>query len=85
MKSDKNKIYKMPKPKKGESKDNFIPRCISHMFHNEPDTLTSTDKKSKQAYAICNSLYNRKRKKKSKKESRICDFDTFVNENINSH
>ena len=66
----------MPTPKKKESKKKFIPRCISHMYHNEPDTLTSKDKKSKQAYAICNSMYD-----KSKKESRIYNFETFVNEN----
>ena len=63
----------MPKPRKGEKKKKFIPRCISYMYHKEPDTLTSKDKKSKQAYAICNSLYD-------KKESRIYNFETFVNE-----
>ena len=67
----------MPTRKKGESKKKFIPRCIKHMYHNEPDTLTSKDKKSKQAYAICNNLAK-------KKESRIYNFDTFVNEKYNT-
>lgn len=64
----------MPTRKKGESKKKFIPRCIKYMYHNEPGTLTSKDKKSKQAYAICRNLSD-------KKESRIYNFETFVNEN----
>lgn len=72
----------MPEPRKKETKNKFIPRCISHIYHNEPETLTtkSKKKKSKQAYAICNSIFDRSKKKK-KNESLICSFDTFVNEN----
>ena len=69
----------MPTPRKKESKKKFIKRCIPYMFNNEPGTLTSSDKKSKQAYAICNSIYD-----KSKNESRIFDFETFVNEKYNN-
>ena len=51
------------KPKKYERKKKFIKRCISHLFNEEEEILTSKDKKSKQAYAICNSEYSRKNKK----------------------
>lgn len=72
----------MPEPRKKETKNKFIPRCISYMYHNEPGTLTTKvkKKKSKQAYAICNSIFDRSKKKK-KNESLICNFNTFVNEN----
>jgi len=50
----------MPKPRKRERKKHFIKRCIPYMFDNEPETLTSKDKKSKQAYAICNSFYDKR-------------------------
>ena len=67
----------MPTPKKGERKKKFIKRCIPYMMENEPDTLTSKDKKSKQAYAICNSTFDRRNKKKNEN---ILYFDEFVNE-----
>lgn len=66
----------MPTPRKKEPKKKFIKRCIPYMFHNEPDTLTSTDKKGKQAYAICNSIYD-----KSKKNE-IVIFSNFVTESL---
>jgi hypothetical protein len=59
----------MPTPKKGERKKKFIKRCIPYMHKEEPDTLTSKDKKGKQAYAICNSIYDRSKKKKKTNES----------------
>lgn len=75
----------MPEPRKKETKNKFIPRCISHIYHNEPEILTTKTKKkkSKQAYAICTSIYDRekRRERRKKKESLICNFDTFVNEN----
>ena len=36
----------MPTPKKGERKKKFIKRCIPYLYDNEPDTLTSKDKKN---------------------------------------
>ncbi|MCK9417390.1 hypothetical protein M0Q97_12190 [Candidatus Dojkabacteria bacterium] len=75
----------MPEPRKKETKNKFIPRCISHIYRYEPETLTtkSKKKKSKQAYAICTSIYDRekRRQRRKKNESLICNFDTFVNEN----
>jgi len=50
----------MPKPKKREGKKHFIKRCIPYIFDNESETLTSKDQKSKQAYAICNSFYDKR-------------------------
>ena len=73
----------MPEPRKKETKNKFISRCISHIYRYEPETLTTKVKKKKtrQAYAICNSIFNRNKKKKMKKnESLICNFETFVNE-----
>lgn len=69
----------MPKPKKGERKKHFIKRCIPYMIENEPDTLTSKDKKSKQSYAICNSIFDRRNKKK--KNESIVKFSEY-NEDI---
>ncbi len=45
----------MPKPKKNESKDDFISRCIEYLYDNEEDKLTadSEEEKNDQAYAIC--------------------------------
>ena len=60
----------MPKPKKRETKKKFIKRCIPYMFHNEPDTLTSKDKKSKQAYAVCNSIFDKSKKKNEAAEEK---------------
>jgi len=68
----------MPTPKKGERKKKFIKRCIPDLFKEE-GTLTSKDKKSKQAYAICNSTFDRRKKKKNEN---ILYFDEFVNEDI---
>lgn len=68
----------MPTPKKGERKKKFIKRCIPDLFKEE-GTLTSKDKKSKQSYAICNSMFDRRKKKKNEN---ILYFDTFLNENI---
>ena len=64
----------MPKPRKGERKKTFIKRCIPYMFNNEPESLTtkSKKKKPKQAYAICNSIYDRKN------ESSILRFSDFL-------
>jgi len=67
----------MPIPKKGERKKKFIKRCIPYMFENEPETLTSKEKKSKQAYAICNSIFDRRKKK----NENIVFFEDF-NENV---
>lgn len=67
----------MPTPKKGERKKKFIKRCIPYLYDNEPDTLTSKDKKNRQAYAICNSIYD-----KDKKNENILSFKNFINENI---
>jgi hypothetical protein len=47
------------KPKKYERKKHFIKRCIPYVFDNEPDILTSKNKKSKQSYAICNSIFDK--------------------------
>ena len=69
----------MPTPKKGEKKKDFIKRCIPHLYNEEPEALTSDDKKNKQAYAICINTFNKKKKKKN--ESIIFNFETFVNEN----
>lgn len=67
----------MPKPKKGERKKTFIKRCIPYLYKEEPDTLTSKKHKNKQAYAICNSLYDDKNKKKNEN---ILSFKKFINE-----
>jgi len=48
------------KPKKYERKKHFIKRCIPYMFDNEYSILTSKDKKSKQSYAICSSMFDKK-------------------------
>jgi hypothetical protein len=69
----------MTVPKKGEKKKKFIKRCISFLYNEEPETLTSKDKKNRQAYAICNSMYD---KKKNKKNENILLFNDFINENI---
>lgn len=68
----------MPTPRKGERKKKFIKRCIPDLFKEE-GTLTSKDKKSKQAYAICNSTFDRRKKKKNEN---ILFFDEFINENF---
>lgn len=47
----------MPNPKKGESKDKFISRCISYVMNNEG--ITDTD----HAYAKCNGIWNQSKKK----------------------
>ena len=51
------------KPEKHERKKKFIKRCIPHIFNEEEDSLTSKDKKSKQAYAICNSKFDKRNEK----------------------
>jgi len=71
----------MPSPKKGEHKKKFIKRCISYMYNEEPDKLTSKDNKNKQAYAICNSTFDRRNKKKNE----IKKYDDFVNEGLLSN
>jgi len=67
----------MPFPKKGERKKTFIKRCIPYIIENEPDTLTSKDKKCKQSYAICNSIFDKRHKKKKK---RIKLYEEFIND-----
>jgi len=41
----------MPKPKEGESKKQYIPRCVSYLVKKE-------GKKQKQALAICFAMWN---------------------------
>ena len=71
----------MPTPKKGERKKNFIKRCIPDLYKEE-DTLTSKDKKNKQAYAICNSTFDRRNKKK--KNENILFYNEFINEYVDN-
>lgn len=52
----------MPSPKKGESKDDFISRCISYMHDNEDEKYPSDDQKA----AVCYSMWEQ-----SKEESMI--------------
>lgn len=78
----------MPTPKKNERRKNFIKRCIPHLFNEEPETLTSKDKKSKQAYAICNSMYDDKKNKKNIKENvnnLILSYNQWLNVGINEN
>ena len=44
----------MPKPKKNESKDDYISRCIAELVNKE-------NKPSNQAVAICNSFWREKK------------------------
>lgn len=64
----------MPKPKKGERKKSFIKRCIPYLY-KEKSALTSKKNKNKQAYAICNSIFD-----KNKKNENILFFNDFINE-----
>lgn len=60
----------MPTPEKGESKKDFIERCIPIVI----DEGTAED--SEQAYAVCNSMFDKKDEKKmaGKIERRAYDF-----------
>jgi len=44
----------LPTPSKGESKKDFLSRCMSN------DTMKSEYPKTKQRYAVCNSKWNRR-------------------------
>lgn len=46
----------MPEPKKGEKKDTFIKRCIPYVINK------GTAETQEQAYAICESMWKRRRK-----------------------
>jgi len=59
------------KPEKFERKKKFIKRCIPYIFNEEEDSLTSKDKKSKQAYAICNSKFD------NRNEGLITTFENY--------
>jgi hypothetical protein len=64
----------MPEPLKGETKEKYIPRCISYLVKEE-------GKPQKQAIAICYSMWENKDKKKNEEliEDRI---DFLINERI---
>ena len=57
----------MPKPRKGEKKNNYISRCIRKVRHEGTG--------QKQAVGKCYGMW-----KYYSKESRILDFQEFVNE-----
>jgi hypothetical protein len=57
----------MPKPKKKEKKNKYISRCISAVRHEGTG--------QKQAVGKCYGMWDY-----YKKESRIYDFETFINE-----
>ena len=73
----------MPIPKKGERKKTFIKRCIPYIFEKEPRSLTTKVKrrKPKQAYAICNSIYDRR---KNEKITPFSDTYTRIDESIDN-
>lgn len=54
----------MPNVKPGESKDEYIPRCISSIMGSETDD-------EKQAYAICNGLWEKHMKKKKEADTSL--------------
>jgi hypothetical protein len=63
----------MPKPAKGEQKNDYISRCIRDVRHEGTG--------QEQAVGKCYGMWKYyKKKKRSKKESRFYDFETFVNE-----
>jgi len=49
----------MPKPKKGESKDDFLERCMGN------DTMNDEFPDNDQRYAVCNDLWRDKKKKEA--------------------
>ena len=62
----------MPRPGKSEKKNDYISRCISTVRHEGTE--------QKQAVGKCYGMWKYYKKKKSKKESKIYDFETFINE-----
>lgn len=46
----------VPKPRKGESKDKFISRCIEILMHRDPD------RPQKQIVAICFEAWRRRKR-----------------------
>lgn len=49
----------LPKPRKGETKEKFIERCMS-------DSVMKTEFPNiKQRYAVCNTQWNKRKSKKS--------------------
>jgi len=63
----------MPKPREGETKDEYIPRCIAYMIKKE-------GKEKKQAAAICYSMWERK----DENDKIIKKIDSFLVEAVDS-
>jgi hypothetical protein len=68
------KILPLPKPKKNESKKDFLSRCMGN------DVMASEYPDEKQRYAVCNSIW--KKEKKSKEEN---SMSIKLNSKGNSH
>jgi hypothetical protein len=62
----------MPHPSPGESRDKYIPRCISTLMHEKPD------RDHKQAIAICFSMW----KQAHEQESLINRIDLYLDEKV---
>jgi len=61
----------MPEPNKGESKKEYIPRCVSYMIKQE-------NREQKQALAICFSMWDKANESIENKIDRLLETGTIT-------
>lgn len=57
----------LPKPNKGDTKDNFLDRCMGN------DAMNSEYPDKNQRFAVCNSIWEEKRSEASEEEGKFSD------------